>query len=195
MKEIVAVLGKEAYNALGPDDRQVLALFIWGGYCMHKDLNSFKGGNTEMMLEWPKLRIPAPILFANKENTALLRHVFDPAQPQDAVLTEDQFQVFQASTRGGVKACVLAGAIFNNKDDKKGQGDKHVKFMSAELRTQHRRFPDTSNTCFGSHGDTTTELVTHLPLYKKIVDLVKWTKQFPSLTNIEKNLQGALCNI
>ncbi|KAF8209626.1 hypothetical protein K438DRAFT_2063060 [Mycena galopus ATCC 62051] len=195
MKDIVAVLGKEAYDALDPTDRQVLDLFVWGGCCMHKDLNSFKGGNTEMMLEWVKLGVLAPILLVNKENAALLRHVFDPAQPEDAILTEDQFRAFQASTRGGVKACALAGAIFNNKDDKKGQGDKHVDFMSHERGTRHRRFPDTSNTRFGSHGDAAAELITHLLLYRKIVDLVKWTKNFPSLTNIEKNLQDALCDI
>ncbi|KAJ7318853.1 hypothetical protein DFH08DRAFT_714525, partial [Mycena albidolilacea] len=115
MKTIVAALGKEAYDALDVGDRQVLDLFVWGGCCMHKDLNSFKGGNAEMMAEWKKLAVPAPVLLANKENAALLRHVFDPAHP-NTELTEDQFRAFQASTRGGVKACALAGAIFNNKD-------------------------------------------------------------------------------
>ncbi|KAF7336494.1 hypothetical protein MSAN_02304100 [Mycena sanguinolenta] len=51
MAEIVSVLGKEAYDALAPEDRRTLDLFIWGGCCMHKDLNSFRGGNAEMMEE------------------------------------------------------------------------------------------------------------------------------------------------
>ncbi|KAJ6529037.1 hypothetical protein DFH09DRAFT_934946, partial [Mycena vulgaris] len=116
MNDIVTVLGKEAYDTLAPEDRRKLDLFIWGGCCMHKDLNSFKGGNTEMMLEWKKLGLDGPVLLANKHNTSVLRNLLDPAVAQDAVLTEDEFKAFEASTQGGVKACALAGAIFNNKD-------------------------------------------------------------------------------
>ncbi|KAJ7093335.1 hypothetical protein B0H15DRAFT_776748, partial [Mycena belliarum] len=116
MNDIVTVLGKEEYDMLAPEERRALDLFIWGGCCMHKDLNSFRGGNGEMMLEWPKLGLEGPVLLANKHNAAVLRNLLDPAAPRDAVLTEDEFKAFEASTRGGVKACALAGAIFNNKD-------------------------------------------------------------------------------
>ncbi|KAJ7075390.1 hypothetical protein B0H15DRAFT_791892, partial [Mycena belliarum] len=116
MKEIVTVLGTEAYNALAPEEGRRLDLFIWGGCCMHKDLNSFKGGNAEMMLEWKKLGQDGPVLLCNKANASILRHFLDHSFPKDAVLTDDQFKAFDASTRGGVKACALAGAIFNNKD-------------------------------------------------------------------------------
>ncbi|KAF8207327.1 hypothetical protein K438DRAFT_1755378 [Mycena galopus ATCC 62051] len=77
------------------------------------------------------------------------------------------------------------------------QGDEWWKIypLSCERGTQHHRFPDTSNTRFGSYGDAASELIAHLLLYQKIVDLVKWTKNFPSLTNIEKNLQDTLCDI
>lgn len=114
MDDIVTSLGKEAYEALSPQERREIDLFIWGGCCMHKDLNSFKGGNTEMMLEWEKLGVAGPILLANKQNAATLRNVLDPSFPADAELTEDELRAFQASTRGGVKTCALAGAIFNN---------------------------------------------------------------------------------
>lgn len=186
MEEIVTVLGREAYDALDPVDRRKLDLFAWGGCCMHKDLNSFKGGNNEMMLEWKRLGTIGPVLLANKENTALLRNLLDPAQAKDAVLTEDQFRAFEASTRGGVKTAVLAGAIFNNKDDKKGQADRHVDFMTRSLGKQHSRFPDTSNTRFGSHGDAAGELITYLLQYREIMELIEWSKQNPSLTNIRK---------
>ncbi|KAJ7829469.1 hypothetical protein B0H13DRAFT_1655732, partial [Mycena leptocephala] len=192
MKDIVTVLGKEAYDALCPEDRRRLDLFIWGGCCMHKDLNSFKGGNNEMMLEWKKLGVPGPVLLANKANAAVLRHVFDRTFPSDAALTEDEFKAFEASTRGGVKACALAGAIFNNKDQKKGQGERHVDFMTAKLGKQHHKFPDTNNTRFGSYGDAAAELIIYLPLYLEILDVIEWSKHFPSLTNIEKNLLAAL---
>ncbi|KAJ7888777.1 hypothetical protein B0H13DRAFT_2341836 [Mycena leptocephala] len=182
MKEIVAVLGKEVYDALDPNDRQ-----IW--ICSS---GVVAGGNAEMMLEWKKLGVPGPVLLANKENAALLRHVFDPIHPKDAVLTEDQFRAFHASTRGGVKACGLAGAIFNNKDDKKGQGDRHVDFMTRKLGKPHRRFPDTNNTRFGSHADAAAELIIYLLEYLDILRIIEWSKHIPSLTNIEKNLLDAL---
>ncbi|KAJ7229548.1 hypothetical protein B0H12DRAFT_1077403 [Mycena haematopus] len=150
MEEIVTSLGKEAYNTLSPVDRRLIDLFIWGGCCMHKDGNSFGGGNAEMMLEWSKIGVPGPILLANKGNAAILRNVLDPAVSADAALSEDELRAFQASTCGGVKTCALAGAIFNNKDDKKGQADKHVDFMTKKLGKQHARFPDTSNTRFSA---------------------------------------------
>ncbi|KAJ7868034.1 hypothetical protein B0H14DRAFT_3441437 [Mycena olivaceomarginata] len=176
MQEIVTALGKDAYHALSPEDRRAVDLFIWGGCCMHKDLNSFKGGNAEMMLEWAKLGVPGPILLANKQNAAILRNLFDPA----------------TSTCGGVKTCALGGAIFNNKDDKKGQADKHVDFMTRKLETPHPRFPDTSNTLFGSYGGASAELITYLLQYLDLMDVIQWSKINPSLTNIEKNLRDAL---
>ncbi|KAJ7213194.1 hypothetical protein GGX14DRAFT_519404 [Mycena pura] len=195
MKEVVVALGKDAYDALDSEDRRLLDLFVWGGCCMHKDLNSFKGGNCEMMLEWDKLAVFGPILLANKDNAALLRNLLDPAQRKDAILTEDQLRAFEASTRGGVKTCALAGAIFNNKDDKKGQADRHVDFMTVKLGKQHPRFPDTSNTRFGSHGDAAAELITYLPEYLEMLELIQWSKHNPSLTNIERNLLHALRDI
>ncbi|KAJ6489579.1 hypothetical protein C8R47DRAFT_978003 [Mycena vitilis] len=195
MADVVARLGREAYDALDPADRRLLDLFIWGGCCMHKDLNSFKGGNSEMMLEWTRLGLDGPILLANKDNAALLQHLLDPAHRKDAVLTDDQFRAFEASTRGGGKTTALAGAIFNNKDDKKGQGDKHVDAMSRLLGKKHRRFPDTSNTRFGSHADAAAEMIKYLVQYREMLQLIEWSKQNPSLTNIEKNLRNALNDI
>ncbi|KAJ7430216.1 hypothetical protein B0H11DRAFT_1676382, partial [Mycena galericulata] len=194
MDEIVTALGKEAYDALSSEDRRTVDLFIWAGCCMHKDLNSFSGGNTEMMREWPKLGVPGPILLANKHNAAILRNLLDPAVPADSSLTEDELRAFQASTRGGVKTCALAGAIFNNKDDKKGQADKHVDFMTRKLGKRHPRFPDTSNTRFGSYGGASCELITYLLEYLDMMDVIQWSKTNPSLTNIEKNLRDALCD-
>ncbi|KAF8202587.1 hypothetical protein K438DRAFT_1757917 [Mycena galopus ATCC 62051] len=192
MQEIVTALGKDAYNSLSPEDRRAVDLFIWGGCCMHKDLNSFRGGNSEMMLEWPKIGVPGPVLLANKQNAAILRNLLDPAVPADAAMTEDELRAFQTSTCGGVKTCALAGAIFNNKDDKKGQADKHVDFMTRKLDAPHPRIPDTSNTRFGSYGGASAELITYLLEYLNLMDVIQWAKINPSLTNIEKNLRDAL---
>ncbi|KAJ7248128.1 hypothetical protein B0H12DRAFT_1000452, partial [Mycena haematopus] len=192
MKQVVTALGKEEYDTMDPAERRKLDLFIWGSCCMHKDLNSFKGGNTEMMAEWEKLGVPGPVPLANKANAAVLRNVIDRTSPRDVDLTDEEFKAFEATACGGAKACALAGAIFNHKDDKVGQGDHHVDFMATRLGKQHRRFPDTSNTRFGSHGDAAAELVTFLPFYLEILDIIEWSKVHPSLTNIEKNLLSAL---
>jgi hypothetical protein len=72
----VAVLGKDAYDALSLEDHRMLDLFIWGSCCMHEDLNSFKGGNTEMMAEWKKLNAAAPVLLTNKAKTAVPQQIF-----------------------------------------------------------------------------------------------------------------------
>ncbi|KAJ7369172.1 hypothetical protein DFH08DRAFT_796965 [Mycena albidolilacea] len=99
---------------------------------------------------------------------------------------------FQTLTCGGIKTCVLAGTIYNNKDDKKGQANKHVNFMTWKLETPHPHFPDTSNTRFGSYGGASAELITYLLQYLDLMDIIQWPKINPSLTNIEKNLCDTL---
>ena len=64
--------------------------------------------------------------------------------------------------------------------------------MTAKLGKQHHRFPDTSNTRFGTFGDAAAELLTYLLEYIDIMDIIEWSKTHPSLTNIEKNLLAAL---
>ncbi|KAJ7321676.1 hypothetical protein DFH08DRAFT_634545, partial [Mycena albidolilacea] len=87
---------------------------------------------------------------------------------------------------------VLAGAIFNNKDDKKGQSDKHIELMTQKLGKPHHRFPDTSDTHFRSYRDAATELITYIIEYLEMMELIRWLKDNASLTNIEKNLRDTL---
>ncbi|ESK92318.1 hypothetical protein Moror_4603 [Moniliophthora roreri MCA 2997] len=42
-------LGSEGFDKLPADEHHDVELFLWCGCCMHKDLNSFRGGNMEMM--------------------------------------------------------------------------------------------------------------------------------------------------
>ncbi|THU89149.1 hypothetical protein K435DRAFT_802981 [Dendrothele bispora CBS 962.96] len=156
MKDIMRDLGEAEYEKLSDTDKRELSLFIWAGCCMHKDQNSFKGGNAEMMAEWVKL----------EEKNAL-----------------------EASTRSGVKASALAGGVFNNKNDKKGQGDVHTNHFKSEYGAFHKRFPDTSNTRFGSHGLACAELIKHLD---KFIQQIRLVKQSRTYTNIESNLLKAL---
>ncbi|KAJ7359647.1 hypothetical protein DFH08DRAFT_686805 [Mycena albidolilacea] len=119
MKEIIMVLGKEAYDVLSPPDHQMLDLFIWSGCTMHKDLNSFKGGNAEMVLGWDQIGATPPIILVKKTNTAILRELLELGSEKYDNLTEAQQRAFKASTCGAIKTCMIAGMIFNNKDNKK----------------------------------------------------------------------------
>ncbi|KAE9388807.1 hypothetical protein BT96DRAFT_1003834 [Gymnopus androsaceus JB14] len=112
-----------------------------------------------MMAAWKKLGLKEPICLVNKANAKLLQKVIDPGANFDKLL-EVQQQAFVDLAKEGVKAMDLAGALFNNKDDKKGQGDIH-----------------TNNTRFGSHED------------------IPYSKNNPTQTNIEVNLDPALNNM
>ena len=73
-----------------------------------------------------------PKLLADKQNAATLHNVLDPALSVNTVLTEE-LRAFGDSTPGGAKTCALAGAVFNNKNDKKGEADKTVDVMTKNL--------------------------------------------------------------
>jgi len=196
MGKIITSLGKEEYEKLSPEDRRASDLFIWAGCCMHKNENSFEGGNTEMKLEWAKLGLTPPVILANKANATTLRDILDPGRANPSVpLMESEQGAFEQSTRGGVKTTALAGAILNNKDDKKGQGDRHVDHFKAKVDKNYKRFPDTSNTRFGSHGDAAADLIEHLDAHIDYLNVVCLSKGTASLTNIEYNVLEALKDI
>ena len=127
-----------------------------------------------MMSEWskflPEMGVKLPVLLANRDNAAILHSVLEKGSVPHNKLTEDQKHAFENSTRGGIKATALAGALFNHADDKKGQGDMHTNHFWSHLGDRHRRFPDTNNTRFGSHGLAAAELVKHLELYIEYID-------------------------
>ena len=67
---------------------------------------------------WIKTDTPGPILLANRDNAEVLNGVESGSQTNEA--TDHALNV---TSCGGVKAASIAGAIFNHKDDKKGQQD------------------------------------------------------------------------
>ncbi|KAJ7623104.1 hypothetical protein DFH06DRAFT_1340416 [Mycena polygramma] len=162
MAEVVEDLGQEEYDALPADEKRRLNLFIWAGCCMHKDQNSFKGGNTEMLAEWERIGAPPPHLSVNKTNSVALKRLIEPGAKILDKLTELEQKALKDSMRGDVKLCAIAGAILNNKDSKKGQGDKHVEFM------------------------------TYCIITVSSWEVIEFSKTHPGLTNIEKNLCDAL---
>lgn len=99
---LTARIGEEEYQKLSPDEQFGVDFLAWAGCCMHKELNALKGGVVEMAASWKVINLTPPIALKNK---------FEAAKGSKS--TEDK------STRGAIKLASLAGALFNNKDEKK----------------------------------------------------------------------------
>ncbi|KAH9849141.1 hypothetical protein C2E23DRAFT_936343 [Lenzites betulinus] len=190
-------LGKSLYEELPDAEKQPLDLFLRLGCAMHKDLNSVKGGNTAMMAAWTDLGTVPPVLLANKQNASTLRDIDleAVASASSLLLNEElnpaELRALESSARGGVKVTSLAGAIFNNKDDKKGQHDAYA-FYFRELVGQPLRFPDTSNTRYQSHCTAAAELLVHHNQYLAFLQLVRDRKEKPGFNHMEENIYKAL---
>jgi hypothetical protein len=119
LEQLVIKLGKEAFELLSDNEKLVMKLFIWAGCGCHKDLNTVHGGYAAVMGWWGENNIEPPVLLANHDNAAIL----DDITLEGNIDTEAQAQAFEKTTHGAIKASQLAGAILNNKFDKKGHHD------------------------------------------------------------------------
>ncbi|KIJ05843.1 hypothetical protein PAXINDRAFT_23055, partial [Paxillus involutus ATCC 200175] len=190
------LLGREVYNnSLTDSERRERDFFVRAGCCMHKELNSVKGGNAALLTFWSEHGLKPPILLANKDNAATLAvHVDSVTASQSSA----EIRALEVSGRGAVKACSLAGAIFNHKDDKKGQQDTYRWFMETEqqrhpnYRTLQLTFPDTSNTRYQSHVDACSVLVKELNLHLRFLEFVRDKKEKRVFTHMEANVYAAL---
>jgi hypothetical protein len=183
-EKLVELLGAAAYEALAPEEKQFVNLFIHAGCCMHKELNSNKGGNTAMMAWWAANGLVGPIKLMNRDNA---RAAADGSSAAAQLASN-------ISTAGGVKAASIAGAIFNHKDDKKGHHESLQAFWLTELGYRIP-FPDTSNIRYQSHCLAATELITHLSYYIKFLEQVRNKKENGRLNHMEQNLYDALHDI
>ncbi|KAM5530155.1 hypothetical protein V8D89_016178 [Ganoderma adspersum] len=191
-------LGKDLHEALPPEERRSLDLFLRMGCMMHKELNSFKGGNTAMMAAWAELDTPPPILLANRENASTLRDVDTQAlavllpteMPLEGV-TAAQLRALAASARGGAKLAGLGGAVFNHSDDKKGQQDTYI-FYWTEIVDQPLRYPDCSNVRYFTHGEAACELLANHGHYLRFLVIVRDRKERPRWSHLEENVVAGL---
>ncbi|KIJ35844.1 hypothetical protein M422DRAFT_261795 [Sphaerobolus stellatus SS14] len=167
-KEICAELGETVFQQLPEFEREIASFFAWAGCCMHKELNTVKGGNAEMVKHWEANSLEGPIQLPNRDTAAALTEGAEPAKLVQG---------------GAVNMTSLAGALFNNKDDKKGEQDS-IKCTFEEMFRFPVNFPDTSNTRYQSHCEAAAELIVHLPFYKSRL-----------LNHMEKNVQMALDDI
>ncbi|GLB36791.1 hypothetical protein LshimejAT787_0310830 [Lyophyllum shimeji] len=132
--DLCTILGKKDYDSMSDTDKRTVDFFVWAGCCMHKELNSVKGGNVRMIAWWAENNITGPIKLMNRDNAAASR-IGDSAAKTRAA---------EVSQAGGVKLTSLAGAIFKHKDDKKGQHDT-LRFFFEDSIGYYIGFPDTSN--------------------------------------------------
>ena len=121
LEQLVIKLGKEAFELLSDDEKRIMKLFIWAGCGCHKDLNTVQGGYSAVMRWWLENNVEPPILLANRDNAAILDGVTSEGDVENAV----QAQAVEKTSHGAIKATQLAGAIFNNKFDKKGHYDTY----------------------------------------------------------------------
>ncbi|KAI0056754.1 hypothetical protein BV25DRAFT_1872636 [Artomyces pyxidatus] len=158
-------LGDKVYAGFSDEEKEIADLFIWMGCCMHKELNTVKGGNTAMMAYWEKNGLHGPILLMNKDNNAA-------AQAGPSAAKDHAEDVSQA---GAVKATSLTGAVFWHKDNKKGQQDTVCCFFKWKLGY--------------------TELTVHKELWIELLEQIWDKKESRSFNHIEQNVYKALHDI
>ncbi|KIJ10714.1 hypothetical protein PAXINDRAFT_85617 [Paxillus involutus ATCC 200175] len=183
--------GEEAFNSLSEGEQRQWTLIVRAGCCMHKELNGVKGGCAEMAACWEKSGFEPPILLANKDNAATLKGISGTDNTDS--LTAAELRAFEVSGRGGPKTTSTAGAIFNNKDDKKGLQDVHRQyFVAIKGPGVSTTFPDTSNIHYQSHCFAAEELITYLDNYIALLIQTRYKKEKRNFSHMEENLFNAL---
>ncbi|KAJ7149359.1 hypothetical protein C8R46DRAFT_916116 [Mycena filopes] len=178
----VRELGEEQFDKLTEEEKQNIDLFIWGGCCMHKNLNVFKGAVLGMQQWWVDSGHPGPLKMFNRDNAAAATL---GAGTDAATRAEDR------TLGGAIKVSSLAGAIFRHKDRKRGQQDTLRYFWDHETGL-NICFPDTSNTRFQSHAAACEIIVVHMELLLQFLVYVRENKISRSLNHMELNVQRGL---
>jgi hypothetical protein len=190
LEQLVIKLGKEAFELLSDSEKHIMKLFIWAGCGCHKDLNTVRGGYIAVTKWWLENNVEPPILLANRDNAAIL----DGVTSEGGVETAVQAQAFEKTSRGAIKATQLAGAIFNNKLDKKGHHDTFRWWWAAHVGLEFT-FPDTSNNRFQSYCEAAAVLLLHLQHFIQFLEYIRDKKQHTRFSHMEQNLWNALhCN-
>ncbi|KAJ2971055.1 hypothetical protein NUW54_g12592 [Trametes sanguinea] len=179
-RAVILRVGEEAYNELSDDERSLADLFIHACCCMHKELNTVKGGYASLERFWVDAGLDGPVLLMNRDNDAAARA--GGVAGRNAA---------EKSRGGAIKLTDLAGALFRHKDDKKGQQNAFRYYFEdaiGELFT----FPDTSNTRFGSNGDAASVLITYLPLMIDFLKQIRDHKISGKWNHLEQNVYKGL---
>ncbi|KIJ47936.1 hypothetical protein M422DRAFT_248518 [Sphaerobolus stellatus SS14] len=173
--------GEEAFSHLSKTEQDTASLFVWAGCCMHKELNTVKGGYTEISQYWEKAGVTGAVKLINKDNTAVAATRIPGAVEQ----------ALERSQGGAIKVVGLAGAAFRHKDNKKGHQDSFNFYMEEQLGYAFK-FSDTSNVWYQSNCDGSGDLLVNLDLIIEYLHQVKDVKDARTLNNLEANLLKGL---
>ncbi|CUA77938.1 hypothetical protein RSOLAG22IIIB_12921 [Rhizoctonia solani] len=151
--------GEAEFRKLSPEIQFDIDFLAWSGCCMHKELNAVKGGALAMANMWENLNINPPMALRNKHEVVNLD------------LSE---KVNDCPPRGAIKLNSLAGALFNNKDDKKGHQSLVDNYLKEVLAI---------------------ELIAHREAYIMLLEVICDSKSVTAFTNIELNVYQALQDV
>uniref|UniRef100_D8PZV1 Uncharacterized protein n=1 Tax=Schizophyllum commune (strain H4-8 / FGSC 9210) TaxID=578458 RepID=D8PZV1_SCHCM len=187
-------LGEKAYLEMQGQEKELNTLFIFGGCCSHKDLNAFKYGTDAIATLWKTetLATPSPPLLPNKSLHSIL------ALGEKAGV-DARLKAMDMSASGGPKLMALLGAIFRNKDDKKGYqhaGQALVQSFERELHgsdaISHANIADVNNTRFQSVGRAAVEFITYDVEYRRTIETICSAKTKAGANHMESGVLKAM---
>jgi hypothetical protein len=174
--------GKGAFDKLPERLRRLAGLWHWSGCCMHKDLNTFKGGATQLSAFWMEEGIEGPVKLLSRGR-----------EEQKELMGSDTTDCgLNGASGGAAKLADLVGALVRNKVETKGYPEEFRTYAMDQLNYEIS-FPDTSNTRYQCYGDAATELVRHPDFYIGFLDQHgKKKKRAAGLNHMEKNILKGL---
>ncbi|KAJ3858107.1 hypothetical protein EV359DRAFT_69268 [Lentinula novae-zelandiae] len=73
-RQIICDIGEAKFQKLSEEEKAEVDLILWAGCCMHKEMNTFKGGCVGLDEYWNKHPdLHPPILLPNRDNAAAIR--------------------------------------------------------------------------------------------------------------------------
>ena len=181
VREVWKLVGEKEFEKLDPKECEKAFIFVWGGCCMHKEMNSVKGGHRRLILYWEtKPFASRPVKLMNNGISVAVNGGVEEA--------------LSKAEGGATKLTSLAGMMFNHKDDKRGQKDMYRHYFKKRFGYQVR-FPDNSNTCFQSHCCAAAELIVNLPAYLDFLLFVHNKKDPPRFNNLKSNVFKGLKDV
>ncbi|KAJ3861927.1 hypothetical protein EV359DRAFT_46190, partial [Lentinula novae-zelandiae] len=163
-RQIICDIGEAEFQKLSEEEKAEVDLILWAGCCMHKEMNTFKGGCVGLDEYWnkhPDLHPPIPL--PNHDNTAAIRK---------AAGTEAAEHATACSEQGAIKVASLAGAIFRHKDRKQGQQDTLRFYFDQKLAC--------------------ALIITHMDLFIEFLTYVQHNKGSGKLNHMEQNVLDGL---
>ncbi|KAJ7124027.1 hypothetical protein C8R43DRAFT_899318 [Mycena crocata] len=161
-------IGKERFERLSPTEKSNATTHVFGGCCMHKDLNVVEFGVKEMQKIYSEHNIPPPVLLANKANNAAIN-----LSTKDSTSPASQHAI-DSSSSGAIKLLQLVGSFLRHKDGEHGYQDKTRIVMRERKKELYdldeaTSFPDVSNMRYGCYTYAAAEVVVFHGLIAELV--------------------------